>query len=61
MFAWLSGLFAGMIRTRVFRLPLSNSSSDSLMVFLLVLPLLLLAVLVKKVESNVTAVFDETL
>ena len=50
-----------MIRTRVFRLPLSNSSSDSLIVFLLALPLLLLAVLVKKVESNVTAELDETL
>ena len=31
------------------------------MVLLLVLLLLLLAVLVKKVESNVTAAFDETL
>ena len=61
VFAWLSGSFAGMIRTRVFRFPLSSSSSDTLMVFLLALPLLLLAVLVKKVESNVTAVLDETL
>ena len=50
-----------MIRTRVFRLPLSSSSSDILMVFLLALPLLLLAVLIKKVESNVTAALDETL
>ena len=31
------------------------------MVFLLALPLLLLAVLVTKVESNVTAALDETL
>ena len=50
-----------MTHTRVFQFPLSSSSSDSLMVFLLALPLLLLAVLVKKVESNVTAVLDETL
>ena len=50
-----------MICTLVLRLPLTSSSSDPLIGFLLALPLLLLAVLNKEVESNVTAASDETL
>ena len=61
VFAWLSGSFAGMIRTLVFQFPLSSSSSDSLIGFLLALLLLLLAILYKKVESNVTTASDKTL
>jgi hypothetical protein len=56
-----SGSFAGRIRTLVFWCPLSRSSSDGCIGLLLALPLLLLAVLNKEVESNVTAASDETL
>ena len=61
VFAWLFGSFAGRIRTLVFRFPLSSSSSDTLIGILMALPLLLLAVLNKEVESNVITTSDETL
>ena len=61
MCSWFSGSFAGKIHTLVFWCPLSSSSFDRCIGLLLALPLLLLAVLNKKVESNVTAASDETL
>ena len=67
MCRWFSGSFAGKIRTLVLWCPFNSSSSDRCTKFhflLLLLPLslpLLLAILVKKVESNVTTASDETL
>ena len=62
-----SGSLAGRIRILVLRRPLKRSSFDGCISFLVALPLplllllRLLAIFDKKVESNVTAMIDETL
>ena len=58
---WFSGSFAGRICILAFQCPLSSFLSNSCIGFLLALLLLLLAILNKEVESNITAVSDETL